>query len=103
LLHGDLYAHNILHNANGNALLGDFGAASFFTMEDQAQADALQRLEVRAFACLLEELLERSGTPHDDADPTWASLNHLKTACLQETPDERPLFTEIEQQLRTLC
>jgi len=29
VLHGDLYAHNILHNTQGEALLGDFGAASF--------------------------------------------------------------------------
>lgn len=57
LMHGDLYAHNILHGAHGAALLGDFGAASFFTPRDLPQAQALQRLEVRAFGCLLEELL----------------------------------------------
>jgi serine/threonine protein kinase len=102
LMHGDLYAHNILHNETGNALLGDFGAASFFTQADPSQAHALQRLEVRAFACLLEELLERC-TPQEDADPTWDALIQLKTVCLQEIPDERPLFTEIEHQLRTLC
>lgn len=27
ILHGDLYAHNILHNQRGDAFLGDFGAA----------------------------------------------------------------------------
>lgn len=29
ILHGDLYAHNILHDEEGQALLGDLGAASF--------------------------------------------------------------------------
>ncbi len=28
ITHGDLYGHNILHGADGQALLGDFGAAS---------------------------------------------------------------------------
>jgi serine/threonine protein kinase len=101
LMHGDLYAHNILHNTQGAALLGDFGAASFLAPQDQPQALALQRLEVRAFACLLEELLERC-TPPAEAAPAWETLTNLKTAGLQETPGARPLFAEIEQLLRAL-
>ncbi|MDI9654543.1 lipopolysaccharide kinase InaA family protein, partial [Burkholderia cenocepacia] len=30
IMHGDLYAHNILHDGAGGALLGDFGAASLY-------------------------------------------------------------------------
>ncbi len=30
ILHGDLYAYNLLVNPAGHTLLGDFGAASFF-------------------------------------------------------------------------
>ena len=59
ILHGDLYGHNILRNDAGDCLLGDFGAASFFVPEDRTRAEALQRIEVRAFGCLLEELLAR--------------------------------------------
>ena len=42
ILHGDLYAHNILAIPTGQALLGDFGAASFF--EVAAPEVAQQRL-----------------------------------------------------------
>ena len=59
IMHGDLYGHNILCCDQGRTLIGDFGAASFYAGADAARADALQRLEVRAFACILEELLER--------------------------------------------
>ena len=58
ILHGDFYAHNILWDSRHDALLGDFGAASFFA-PGSAQALALQRIEARAFGCLLEELGER--------------------------------------------
>ncbi len=86
ILHGDLYAHNILWNENGDALLGDFGAASF--MPDDATN--LQRIEVRAFGCLLEELLTCCDTPSLDA------LWDLQRRCVNERVDERPLFAKIE-------
>ena len=101
LMHGDLYAHNILHAGQGRALLGDFGAASFLAPQDRQQALALQRLEVRAFACLLEELLERCSTGADSR-LTMEALVKLKTACLQELTSERPLFDVIEQVLKKL-
>jgi hypothetical protein len=101
LMHGDLYAHNILHNAQGTALLGDFGAASFYAPEDAALADALQRIEVRAFACLLEELLVRS-PEFSDAPERYRTLSRLQRNCASDVCDTRPLFLEIEQTLRDL-
>lgn len=89
LMHGDLYAHNILHDGQGGALLGDFGAASFYAPGDSA----LERLEVRAFGCLLEELIACC----DGEIP--AALPALAQACLDEQPPRRPLFTEIERAL----
>ena len=56
LAHGDLYAHNILADASGQALLGDFGAASFFPVDDPARRAALQRIDQRALGVLLGEL-----------------------------------------------
>ena len=101
LMHGDLYAHNILHDGTGMALLGDFGAASFLTRTDQAQALALARLEVRAFGCLLQELLERcSALPAENK--CLQMLKDMKTACLQKRPDARPTFSALSQALLAL-
>lgn len=97
ILHGDLYAHNILHDGNGQAVLGDFGAASLIGAGDPRQAEALQRLDVRAFACLLEELLARPASPLPDA--THTALIELQVACAHEQPSARPLFAEIESRL----
>jgi hypothetical protein len=99
IMHGDLYGHNILRNTNGDSLLGDFGAASFYALADTARADALQRLEVRAFGCLLEELVARvdSAAPaQDNGGPSpLARMAALRDACLSPVPSARPLFPEI--------
>lgn len=91
ILHGDLYAHNLLVDAGGHCLLGDFGAASFFSTDD-AQGQALQRIETRAFGCLLEELLQRCepGEP-----PRMASLWQLQARCVSLQPSQRPAFADI--------
>lgn len=99
ILHGDLYAHNMLWNGQGDCLLGDFGAASFIA--DPHQALALQRLEVRAFACLLEELLERS-TAAPESQVKLDALWELQRRCAQENTAARPLFTEIRQTIESL-
>ena len=91
ILHGDLYAHNILWNEQGDALLGDFGAASFMP-QDTASASALQRIEVRAFGCLLEELLERCDAPQESLTVLWTLQRH----CVNTRVAGRPLFAEIE-------
>lgn len=98
ILHGDLYAHNILHDAHGNALLGDFGAASFVAPDGGSLALALQRIEVRAFACLLEELLTRCGAPAH-AQGALDALADLQSRCAQSDASARPLFAQIAQQL----
>lgn len=101
IMHGDLYAHNILHNETGDCLLGDFGAASFFPLENRPRADALQRIEVRALGCLLQEMLERLELRDENQD-SMNALMALQTACLQENSAVRPLFSEILQVLETL-
>lgn len=95
IMHGDLYAHNILRNDDGRALLGDFGAASFFAPADQPRARALQRIEVRAFSCLLAELLQRCTETGD----RLSSLTVLQARCAQGNVSARPLFAEILQLL----
>jgi hypothetical protein len=100
-MHGDLYAHNILYGGQGRALLGDFGAASFYAADDRNLGVALQRVEVRAYGCLLEELLERCDGPQAQAN-VRARLVELKDNCLSEAIDSRPLFDEIAARLRAL-
>ncbi|MGL6398294.1 leucine-rich repeat-containing protein kinase family protein [Aeromonas veronii] len=99
IMHGDLYGHNILFargsDAPARALLGDFGAASLYERSDRERAVGLERLEVRAFGCLLEELLAHCDTQDSPLD----GLHQLKAACLSELPAERPDFAYIERQL----
>ncbi|MEO4049333.1 leucine-rich repeat-containing protein kinase family protein [Pseudomonas sp. CAU 1711] len=90
ILHGDLYAHNLLVDGH-DCRLSDFGAASFFTPAS-AQGIALQRLESRAFGILLEELLQRCDAP----PPRLAALAQ---ACLQTAPQQRPDFAELRRAL----
>ncbi|MFM0731747.1 leucine-rich repeat-containing protein kinase family protein [Paraburkholderia sediminicola] len=102
VMHGDLYAHNILHGGQGRALLGDFGAASFYATDDRDLGTALQRLEVRAYGCLLEELIDRCDWLDSEADIA-AKLVVLKENCLSEDIGNRPLFDEIAAVLRQLA
>ncbi|MBL0472652.1 leucine-rich repeat-containing protein kinase family protein [Aeromonas veronii] len=99
IMHGDLYGHNILFargsDAPARALLGDFGAASLYERSNRERAVGLERLEVRAFGCLLEELLAHCDTQDSPLD----GLHQLKAACLSELPAERPDFAYIERQL----
>ena len=88
LIHGDLYAHNIQWHAQRGGRLGDFGAAWMTGALPAAQARAFQGLEMRAFGCLLEELIERC----TDAVP--ASVAALKDRCLQPDAAARPSFAE---------
>ena len=101
VMHGDLYAHNILHGGQGRALLGDFGAASFYATDDRNLGAALQRLEVRAYGCLLEELIDRCDWLDTEADIA-AKVVALKENCLSEDIGNRPLFDEIAAVLRQL-
>jgi hypothetical protein len=96
ILHGDLYGHNILHCGRGQVLLGDFGAASFFDPKGP-YAHGLQRIEARAFGCLLEELIDRCSEPAGSR--IMDQLADLKTACLDGRIEDRPLLQDIARRL----
>lgn len=101
IMHGDFYAHNILHCGKGRALLGDFGAATFYSNDDVFISKGLERLEVRAFGCLLEELIDRCQAFPEEIKALNVIIN-LKEACLSDESQNRPLFEEICQILTEL-
>lgn len=88
LMHGDLYAHNILINDDDHCYLGDFGAASFY----EPHRKEFERIEVRAFGCLIEDMLSLCPTKEGD---TYERLEKLRKKCMNEVVEERPLFSEM--------
>jgi len=105
LTHGDLYAHNTLIGDDGHAVLGDFGAAAFYDQSDSLVAQALEQIEVRAFGCLFEELLERVDRDSGLTDQQHAALQAATALCDQcFLPQvlQRPLFAGIEESLLAL-
>jgi hypothetical protein len=101
IVHGDLYAHNILWDGEGQGLLGDFGAASFLPPDNAVQALALQRIEARAFGLLLGELRSRC-TPANDAErAVLERWGELERRCTQPEAAARPRLGEIASALAT--
>ena len=108
--HGDLYAHNILverdhvsrmknNNTTSSSsvvtglgqstsawrppLLGDFGAASFYSadmLEGLLASARFQKCEVRAFGCLLEELLDKVTSPNPVSNPESNSIEKQESS-----------------------
>lgn len=99
IMHGDLYAHNILNDPLGHALLGDFGAASVYAGMDQKAVRAMEQMEVKAFGYLIEDLL--SLVAFDAAmvgEKEWGvvqELLQLKDMCVVNVVAARPLFSQV--------
>lgn len=100
IMHGDLYAHNILVDNSGNALMGDFGAASFYEVNG-FNAKKVQQIECRAFGCLLEDLLLHSSL-QNITQPLFQALFALKEELMQKNIEKRPLFNEVLFRLKEL-
>jgi hypothetical protein len=101
ILHGDLYAHNILHTTNGDALLSDFGAAALFDVHDAARAQGLEKIEVRALGCLLEELSAHCHAEQHNTAKLQA-LAQLAQQCVCNPPTKRPSLTQVCTELEAL-
>ncbi len=92
-MHGDLYAHNILCSPDGSPLLTDFGAASFVKgrvgsgLHSSVRADLLEKLEVRAFGCLMDDMLgcmyEEEEEKNDHVEGTVRSEVRVRALMLQ--------------------
>jgi hypothetical protein len=97
--HGDFYAHNVLYRPEGGCFLGDFGAASFYPPQATGGTNPLEALEVRAFGCLLGELLERMEPEFHRLLP---SLKALQLRCVAPDAASRPPFAELVATLESL-
>lgn len=97
IMHGDLYAHNILHNDH-HAVLSDLGGASCLPLTNADLKQQLQQIESLAFGILLEELMTRSALDHNVS----ASLWQLHKDCTQHTPSARPLFDDISRRISAI-
>jgi serine/threonine protein kinase len=97
--HGDFYAHNVLYRPEGGCFLGDFGAASFYPPQASGGTNPFEALEVRAFGCLLGELLERM---EPDFHRLLPSLKALQLRCMAPDAASRPPFAELVAMLESL-
>ena len=97
--HGDLYAHNILINEKAECLLGDFGAATFYDVSSKTSHN-IERIEVRAFGCLLEDIL--NFVPINDSDKIhYNKWLKLIENCMRFHVESRPSFHQIFDKLTT--
>ncbi len=76
VVHGDVYAHNILfHEETGDVKIGDFGAA---WLCQRTISEAAEKIEVRAFGVLITEIASLS----PDLRPRIAVLSALAESCM---------------------
>lgn len=94
IMHGDLYAHNMLIDEHGKTLFGDFGAATRYEQDHSAFSNAMERIEVSAFGYLVDDLL--SIYTSKDQDTFYHALTALKESCHLADVSSRPNFKQIE-------
>ncbi|KAI4863542.1 serine/threonine protein kinase [Hypoxylon rubiginosum] len=107
--HGDLYAHNVLYSSeeeeeegDGHALLGDFGAASVYTtLSSSYHGSRVERLEVLAFAHLVEDVwgVTKPNNLDERERRVATQLAALHRRCSGPVGFERPGFGQIHRQL----
>lgn len=89
LMHGDLYAHNILIDLeNDHCYLGDFGAATFYDKNNKKY----EKIEVRALGCLIDDLLQHT---KEKTSKQYQKLETLAQRCMHLDNSIRPFFNEI--------
>ena len=99
IMHGDFYAHNLMIDQNAHTLLGDFGAA---TLYHTTAPNALlhEKLDVRAYGCLLDDLVEHAEQLETNKE-LITELVKLKNDCLSEIIFQRPNLKDIKSRLKS--
>ncbi|GEB70221.1 protein kinase [Pseudoalteromonas carrageenovora] len=96
--HGDIYAHNTMINEQYDVLFGDFGAATNLAMLSEYQQQQIQLIEVRAFGCLIEDLLSTVSTA-DKQSELFGKMSDIAQLAKQHELSKRPKFKIIESKL----
>ncbi|KAJ3241102.1 hypothetical protein HDU81_001888 [Chytriomyces hyalinus] len=104
--HGDLYAHNIMYDVSGTwprrmALLGDFGAAFVYGRENP-HAFLWERVEVLAFAFLVDDLLGIAEQGTLAEMQAVEILERLSKSCSGPIVQDRPSFSDVEKTLNQI-
>ncbi|RYF29397.1 MAG: protein kinase [Chloroflexi bacterium] len=90
IMHGDVYAHNILTALDGASVLGDFGAATIYPINDPSQ-QWREQFDVLGYGRLLFELLERSEPTNSDKS-TYLAIHDITSRCMSPVPSQRLSF-----------
>lgn len=96
IMHGDLYAHNILINNDKHIYLSDFGAATLYHNHRKKH----EQIEIRAWGCLLDDLLENCLDIQSNDNQLYQRLVDLKNKCMNNIVNQRPDFEEVIRILR---
>lgn len=91
LSHGDIYAHNIMINENDEIVFGDFGAATNLVTLSNYQQQQMQRIEVRAIGCLIDDLLSTCNEQSEEV----IHLQHIAKQCMNEDIAQRPTLKNL--------
>ena len=97
VMHGDVYAHNVLVAPDGDAKLCDFGAASLYN-HDLPSELWREKLDVLAYGRLVGELLQRI-TEEDLHSKDITILSKIAKTCVNRDMSLRPTFAKISKVL----
>lgn len=99
--HGDIYAHNTMINEQYDVLFGDFGAATNLAMLSKHQQQQIQLIEVRAFGCLIEDLLSTVSF-NDKQNELFDKMSDIAARAVNTAIASRPSFKGLSTLLNNL-
>lgn len=100
ICHGDVYAHNIVSDEDGNAVLCDYGASFFYPLDTDVPYEAQ---EVRAFGLFLNDIVNRLASPQSTPDiQVRDELSGLVESCTNIAAQHRPKFEEVLRVLSSI-
>jgi hypothetical protein len=100
--HGDVYAHNVLADEEGNAVLCDYGA-SFQYPRIGGLAPALEGQDARAFGLFLRDMVSRMEVGFDGMEVALSAQKELLLLvqqCTSGPSSSRPRFGAVVRKLR---